>query len=123
MTQTQLEGGGTVPEWDLADRMTKALRVSDLGVQDIAARMGVTRETIGRWINGRNKPSRPALMVWASLTGVDLEWLETGEAASVTETASQVLPRLDSNQQPCDYPSSQVIDLGAERSKRRAVAA
>lgn len=80
-----------VPEWDFADRMAKALRVSGYSVQDVADRLGVNRDTISRWINGRNKPGRPALMAWAAVTGVDLGWLETGERA-----------RRDSNSQPSD---------------------
>lgn len=53
----------------------------------IARELGVNRDTISRWINGRNKPSTPALMAFAQVTGVDFEWL---------------CARRDSNPQPSD---------------------
>lgn len=84
MTQTAL-AGGVVPEWDLADRLTKALRYSGLGVSDMATQLGVSRESVGRWINGRNAPKRAAVVAWASITGCDLYWLENGQDPSTLD--------------------------------------
>lgn len=70
-----------IPEWDLADRMTKSLRVRNLAVQDMADSFGVSRNTIGRWIGGRGTPTKAQLFFWATLTGVNLEWLETGQVS------------------------------------------
>lgn len=67
-----------VPEWDLADRMRKGLRESDVGVSEIAEYLGVARNTVSSWINGRIRPSRQTLRLWALRTGVPLEWLEAG---------------------------------------------
>ena len=72
---------GVIPAWDLADRMAKSLRVAGMGNQEMAAALAVNRDTVSRWINGRNQPSRATLLVWASVTGVDLGWLESGTAA------------------------------------------
>jgi Helix-turn-helix len=64
-----------VPEWDLADRMRKALRISGMDVQEMADYLGVARNTVSTWINGRNRPSRPTLRLWAIRCGVPYEWL------------------------------------------------
>ena len=72
--------GPTIPHWDLADRLRKALRESDTSVAEIARALGVTRQTVGNWIAGRYVPSRATLVAWALATGVDLIWLETGTA-------------------------------------------
>lgn len=64
-----------VPEWDLVDRMRKALRVADLGVQEMADYLGVSRNTVSTWINGRIKPNTQSLRLWALRTGVPYEWL------------------------------------------------
>lgn len=105
MSATQLRPAGRIPSWDLHDRLGKALRDSGLGVSDMAEQLGVSRETIGRWVNGRGAPKRGSLVAWASVTGVDFRWLETGEnqaPAGVPPTPGK-LPRLDSNQEPSGY--------------------
>ncbi len=70
---------GSVPEWDTADRMRKALRVADIGVQEIADYLGVSRNTVSTWINGRITPSTQTLRLWALRCGVDFEWLTADE--------------------------------------------
>ena len=74
--------GSPRPElaFDLADRMRKALRTSELSVQEIAERLEVSRNTVSAWINGRNKPRRRDLRDFALSTGVPLEWLENGDS-------------------------------------------
>ncbi len=69
-------------EFDLADRMRRALRVSDLGVQEMADYLGVARNTVSNWINGRIVPNKQSLRLWAMRTGVPLAWLETGEVVT-----------------------------------------
>lgn len=70
-----------VPEFDLADRMRKALRVSSWTVQGIAEHFGVGRNTVSTWINGRITPNERTLKLWAIACGVDLQWLRTGRAS------------------------------------------
>jgi transcriptional regulator with XRE-family HTH domain len=92
-----------VPEWDLADRMRKALRTADVGVQEMAEYLGVGRNTVSTWINGRIIPSRQSVRLWALRTGVPFEWLETGQAPDGGPTPdSRYTPR-DSNPEPADY--------------------
>lgn len=70
---------GTVPVFDQADRLAKALHHSGMSVQDMADELGVSRNTIGNYLSRRTKIPRPSLIVWALRTGVRLRWLETGE--------------------------------------------
>ncbi|HUX71799.1 MAG TPA: helix-turn-helix transcriptional regulator [Cellulomonadaceae bacterium] len=99
-----------VPEFDLADRMRKALRTSGIGVQEMADYLDVARNTVSTWINGRIVPSSQTIRLWALRTGVPYSWLRDG-----TENPRQgdpgggvSLPRLDSNQQPSGYTQSEV---------------
>ena len=111
---------GTIPEFDLADRLRKALRVADVSVQEIADYLGVSRNTVGAWINGRVVPGKAFVRLWAMRTGVPYEWLSTGESpgqggpgpgAVVTKQkrSRSVLPRLDSNQEPAGYPTRDTL--------------
>ena len=68
----------TIPTWDLADRMRKSLRHANISVQEIADYLGVARNTVSTWINGRIEPSTQTLRLWAMRTGVDYEWLRDG---------------------------------------------
>ena len=111
-----------MPEFDKADRLRKALRVADLGVQDIADYLGVSRNTVGSWINGRTEPNVGYTRLWALRTGVPFEWLRTGKSpdqegpgpgAQVTTArrSRSVLPRLDSNQEPAGYPTRDTLSV------------
>ena len=75
---------GSVPQWDTADRMRKALRVADIGVSEMADYLGVGRNTVSTWINGRISPSTQTLRLWALRCGVDYAWL-TGTAPARQE--------------------------------------
>jgi transcriptional regulator with XRE-family HTH domain len=76
---------GDVPEWDLADRLRKALRQADVGVQEIASYLGVDRSTVSTWINGRIKPSVQTKRLWALRTGVPYAWLCHGDLVPCTQ--------------------------------------
>lgn len=65
--------------WDLADRLRKALRVSGVGVGEMATELAVSRNTVGNYINGHTEPNRATLRVWALRTGIPIEWILTGE--------------------------------------------
>lgn len=70
-----------VPQWDRADRMRKALRHAGAGVQEIADYLGVSRNTVSTWINGRIDPSVQTLRLWALRCGVPYEWICHGDLA------------------------------------------
>ncbi|UJL31712.1 helix-turn-helix transcriptional regulator [Mycolicibacterium vanbaalenii] len=69
-----------MPEWDLADRLTKSLRVAGMSSQDMADYLDVHRNTISAWMNGRTPPSTQSLRLWALRTGVPYEWIREGKA-------------------------------------------
>lgn len=68
-----------IPQWDLADRLTKSLRVAGLSVQQMAEYLDVHRNTVSAWLNGRVEPSTQTQRLWALRTGVPYVWLTTGE--------------------------------------------
>lgn len=70
--------GVTVPEWDLADRLTKSLRVAGMSAQEMADYLEVHRNSVSAWINGRVKPSGQTIRLWALRTGVPHKWLKEG---------------------------------------------
>lgn len=65
--------------FDLADRLTKSLRVAKVGKAEMAEYLGVTRNTVGNYVNGRTTPDLRTLRLWAMRCGVPLNWLQTGE--------------------------------------------
>jgi transcriptional regulator with XRE-family HTH domain len=68
-----------VPQFDLADRMRKALRVADIGVQEMADFLGVARNTVSTWINGKITPSTQTIRLWANRCNGPYEWLRWGD--------------------------------------------
>lgn len=70
--------GLAVPQWDLADRLGKALRVGDVSVQEMADYLEVHRNSVSAWINGRVTPSGQTIRLWALRTGIPYEWLRNG---------------------------------------------
>lgn len=64
-----------VPRWDTADRMRKALRTSHVSIEEMADYLGVSRRSVGNWINGRIEPSAQTVRLWALRTGVPFTWL------------------------------------------------
>jgi len=66
-------------QFDQADRLRRALRVAQISVQDMAAYLQVSRNTVTAWINGRARPRRRDLAAFAMRTGFPIEWLEFGQ--------------------------------------------
>lgn len=66
-------------EMDIHDRMRKALRVADVSVQEIADAVGINRNSVSAWLNGRAKPSELQLKKFAMRTGAPLGWLVSGD--------------------------------------------
>lgn len=82
--------GAAELDFDTADRLRKALRFAGVSVGEMADYLGVTRQTVGRYINGHVGADRRTLRLWAIRCRVPLEWIESGE----------MLPRVGSNHQP-----------------------
>ncbi len=69
------EQDGDVPDWDLADRMRKALRHAGVTPGQMAGYLGVSRQSVSNWTSGRVEPSFQTVRLWSIRTGVDLEWV------------------------------------------------
>lgn len=74
-----------VPQFDLADRMRKALREADIDVQEMAAYLECSRSSVSGWINGRIRPSPQTIRLWAMRCGVPFEWLRDGATSQSLE--------------------------------------
>lgn len=44
----------------------------------MAEELGITRETVGRYMSGNVKVPVAIVKVWAMTTGVDYDWIENG---------------------------------------------
>ena len=66
---------GRIPQWDVADRLRKALREAHMSTEEMADYLDVSRRSIGNWLSGRIKPSTRTMRLWALRTGVQYEWL------------------------------------------------
>lgn len=73
------EPHGAVPQFTVGDRLRKAREVSGMDQGELAEAMGVSRKTIGNNESGGVTPRKIVIRAWALATGVDAEWLETGE--------------------------------------------
>lgn len=83
-------------------RLRQALDYAGVSVADLAEELDVHRNTVGAWINGRNRPRRRDLRLIAVRTGFALEWLETGKAP--TPKGGGQMGRLgESNPGPIHY--------------------
>lgn len=75
-------------EFDMADRMRRALRVSGISVEEIAAYLGVTRGAVSTWINGRIVPRTSTVRLFALRTGFPYEWIANGESVGMPTSPS-----------------------------------
>jgi DNA-binding XRE family transcriptional regulator len=93
-----------VPEWDIADRLRKSLRHAGVGVDEMADYLGVSRRSVGNWINGHIEPSRQTKRLWALRCGVDFNWLCHGYSSPCFDPgkpeSSQVRPGI---MNPCSW--------------------
>lgn len=89
-------------EMHFADRLALAQRRSGLGVHEIADRIEVHRNTVGAWLNGRNRPRPRDLKAFALVTGYPTQWLETGDAPH-TGGAPDPSHLGESNSRPIHY--------------------
>ena len=101
---TSHQTAGLVPHWTISDRIRKAREVAGLRQPELAEAIGVSRATLANTEQGTRDPRRGELIAIAFATGTDFRWLETGETpAGPRPDGGEMLPLLDSNQQPFGY--------------------
>lgn len=89
-----------IPFLSLPWRMKMALDAAGIGVSEMAERMGVDRNTVSNWINGRVKPRAAFLRVWADECEVDYRWLSEGMVVVNAQGLSELLSSLDTDEEP-----------------------
>lgn len=104
-----------IPRWSVGDFLRKAREHADLEQSQLAADLGISRNTVINYERGKVAPRRAVVMAWAMRTGVPVEWLLGADESPRPDgpDGGSELPRLDSNQQPFGYVLSQVSDLRA----------
>lgn len=70
----------------LSERIQHATRRAGIAAGVIAKTLGVHKNTVSSWMNGRTTPRARELAQIAELTGYPLEWLESGAPAQSTIT-------------------------------------
>ena len=78
MTVSTIGNGTHIPQWDMYDRMAKALKDAGISIGQAAEYFDVHRNTVSGWLHERIKPDTRTLKLWAVMTGVPYEWLITG---------------------------------------------
>lgn len=102
MSTSTIEHG--IPTLTLGWRLKMAL--GEHKAEWMAEQLGVSRQTLSRWMADRGKPpARAYILQWALATGVDQKWLETGQTPAGPEPDGGLdveRARRDSNPQPSD---------------------
>lgn len=79
----------TFPTWTLQDRITKARTHAGLNQSELAQKMGLSRNTLGRWESGFNTPTEKNLQALAEATGVPVEWFYQDQTTQAPQSAPQ----------------------------------
>ena len=58
--------------------MRLALDHAGVSIEEMADVLGVTRQTVGRWLHGHGNPKAGNLRLWAIRCGVSFRWLVDG---------------------------------------------
>lgn len=75
---------GDIPALTLGWRLKMAL--GHHKAEWMADQLGVSRQTLSRWMADKGSPpTRAYVRQWALVTGVDQQWLETGETPARPE--------------------------------------
>lgn len=81
-----MQSRGVIPAIKLGDRLGLSLKHANVSHQEMADYLGVSRNTIGNYLSERTHADKRTLMLWSMRTGVDLEWLRTGQAPAAPPT-------------------------------------
>jgi len=71
-----------VMEWTLGDRLRKARRVAGMTTEDMAARVGKSRQAVNGYEQDSHAPALAVLAAWAEATEVPFDWLCLGQSST-----------------------------------------
>ena len=77
-----------VPTFELPHRLARSLEWADVSKVDMAAHLGVSRQTVDNYIHERTPITRGYLHAWATLCGVPFDWLAFGDGEGRTVTGT-----------------------------------
>ena len=75
-------------EFTLGDRMRKAREAAGFDKVQMAALIGIHRDSVTRYECGTVRPKFPILAAWALASGVTIEWIEADKSARESEPFS-----------------------------------
>lgn len=94
---------GTVPVFDLVDRLRKARESAGLKQAELAELIGVSRATLASVEQRAREARRGEVIAIAFATGVDPVWLETGKTpVEIDPNGGEECAIRDSNPEPTD---------------------
>ncbi|MCM0622596.1 helix-turn-helix domain-containing protein [Nocardioides bruguierae] len=74
------ETNGAIPQWTQGDRLRKARQKTGMTAREFANELGVSHGTITNAENDNRDVRAITIKLWALVTGVPLQWLQTGVA-------------------------------------------
>lgn len=98
---------------DLGDRIQMLRKQQGLSQEDLAARLGLSRQAIGKWESGNATPSIDNLLELASIFHTTADYLLTGQEPAA--------PASDCSEQPSDQASASETLEFMEKAQRSVV--
>ncbi|WP_179516238.1 helix-turn-helix domain-containing protein [Microbacterium sp. JAI119] len=80
--------------WTLGELLAKARKDAGLDQTQLAAAVGVARNSLSNYETGRSMPQFDVTARIAAACGVSLEWLATGVNAETASTEAEAVPSL-----------------------------
>ena len=100
------------PVFGLQHRLALAREVAGIDQSAMSRVLGCARPTVSNYERGFTAPRRSVLVAWALATGVDVDWLITGnEMPHQDGPDGASLPGLDSNQEPAGFKPAEIVYL------------
>lgn len=81
---SQMHSGGDRLQFDLTDRLHKALRIGGHSATSLAVALEVHRNTVNNYLSGRTAIDRRTIIAWAFACGVPVQTLMRHESLATT---------------------------------------
>lgn len=116
-----------VPQWDLGDRLVKALKHGHVKPGAMSRHLGISPGTLHNWTTGKIRPKDGLLRSWADRCGVPYEWLAngtvpdpTGPGLGIEPTVTQVTRQRHRGIRTRSLSRGQVSPVGCFRDQAAA---